>query len=367
MKLNKEKRELKLELQRSQTEGREIRAELREKDLMIKESDIKIEALEKAVESQLDKVDDLEDELRKANEEIFTLEDRLNHMQAVLDENELNGEANGVGVSKEKDFEARRQERLERRLEEKEKELEERERKLRKGLINGTGKDKEVEQLELDNRMLLKALDREKNEANALAMAKDEEIERLKSKIGKINAGDEYSESADNERLIEQLETEKANATSALKKKDDALAKMEYELRKLKLHLSITGGGNDSEIQRDLEAAKAEAEVLKSRFEGAQRQNRLLEDDIEHWKSVNCDLEDELTEWKGRAAKYREKAEGNRLGQSSSRLLNGVDEEQPLDSQRSISTLWSAMTRPQKRPSRESSDKDDFISRSTFH
>ena len=170
----------------------ELRAELRERDLMIKESDNRIEALEKAVESQLDKVDDLEDELRRANEKVFTLEDKLQHMEAVLAESEANVEGNGA--AREKDFEAKRHERLERRLEEKEKELEARERKLRREQAKGGGgggSSKEVEQLEQDNRMLLKALNREKDEAANLASAKDSEIERLKNKIERMHGGEE--------------------------------------------------------------------------------------------------------------------------------------------------------------------------------
>ena len=382
MKLNKEKRELKLELQRSQTDGRELRAELRERDLMIKESDNRIEALEKAVESQLDKVDDLEDELRRANEEVFTLEDKLQHMEAVLAESEANVEGNGA--AREKDFEAKRHERLERRLEEKEKELEARERKLRREQAKGGGgggSSKEVEQLEQDNRMLLKALNREKDEAANLASAKDSEIERLKNKIERMHGGEGYSESAaDNEKRIEQLEMDKVKVTSALKKKDDDLAHMEKEIRKLKDALNSQGGGDDYELKRDLETFKSEAAVLKSRYEGAQRQNRMLEDDIEHWKSVNFTLEDELAEWKARAARYREKAEGSRGGRSAGRSAaqmamsrsNDSDDEEQKDGQNAISNLWSGLsaltTGTSRRPTMSSSsDMDDIISRATFH
>lgn len=322
VKLRKELREEKLELQRSHTERRELRSELREKENKLKEGEQKIDALEKAVESQLDKVEDLEDELRRANEEIFIMEEKLSHMESAMAEN-ISSEGNGI--AKEREFDAKRQQRLERRLEQKEKDLEERERILREQQERFDSVSKpqlEAGQLEEDNRMLLKALEREKAEADEALQSKQSEIETLKKElelaktqrrsdaVGASGDGVAAELVRENEELQEKLKEEQQKAAALLEKKEDTIAFMEMEVQRLQGQLNTRESGDAGKIKRDLDATKAEAQVMKSKFEGAQRRNLILEDDIDHWKSVNCNLEDELAEWKAQAASWRNKYEG---------------------------------------------------------
>jgi hypothetical protein len=412
-KLRKESREEKLELQRSQTERRELRAELRERDLIIDESDRKIEALEKAVESQLDKVDDLEDELRRANEEIFSLEEKLSHMEKVL------ADSAGVEVNgnmREKELDEKRQERLERRLEDREKDLEERERKLREArneVHDQSQPQREVGQLEQDNRMLLKALNREKTEAADMTKEKDSEIGRLNkdlkearmrsySQISSSDSGENAIAKLmkENDELQEKYRMEHAKVSSQVQKKDDAIAFLEMEMKRLKSEIESRDMGDFDGLKRNLEASRAESQAMKSKCEGAQRRNLILEDDIDHWKSVNCNLEDELAEWKSQAANWRSKyehvvsvdiddEEGHvepnilpfALSRGSSRPVTAAelafskredsDEERDGQAQNTISNLWSKLTTPtSKRPTTNQlqlGSLQDVLTRSTFH
>jgi len=388
MKFNKEKRELKLELQRSQTVVRELRADLREKDLIVKQTTEKMEALEKAVESQLDKVEDLEEELKRANEEIFMLEDKLQQMELQLVESE--GNPDGIAKDTESDFEAKRRERQERRLKEKEKELEERERKLQKqqnaapkrssfgGSVTTNNK-----QLEQDNRMLLKALNREKENSAAKLKSKDAEIQRLNEKVTKFlkqQGGDVNSEVMEENRILaEQLDEEKESHADTITIKDEKIAKLETELRQLRLDGSR---GNP----REAEAYKTEAIDLRRQLETAQQRNNLLEDEIENWKNKNIRLDDELTELKGKSnqsqTSMNDSSMNNSMNMSSSMNMSFStlqddmsDEEGEGSGKRAIGKLWNRVTNMSRRdilssPASNSQDQNaakDFISRSTFH
>lgn len=412
-KLRKELREEKLELQRSQTERRELRAELRERDLIIDESDRKIKALEKAVESQLDKVDDLEEELRRANEEIFDLEEKLGDMGQVLASSSA-VETNAL--QKEKDFGDKRQERMERRLVEREKELEAREKKLREdreALAKQTQPQREIDQLEQDNRMLLKALNRERAEAADKVKEKDEELKKLRQelKLAKMKSYSQISNGTTNENIskllqdnvnLQQcLDEEKEKAAAALKEKDDRIASLESELKMFSASGESNGVGGTDAATRELEILKADLIVMRSKLEGAQRRNQLLEDDIDHWKSVNCNLEDELAEWKAQVANWRAKHEDvvqpeddgsyvsepnilpyrNPMSVSGSHsvahMALGIKEEEDdnyttaSEPASSIANLWSKLTTPtSKRKTLNNMNVEsvnEILARSTFH
>ena len=374
-KLRKELRDVKLESQRSQTERRELRADLREREFVIKESDMRIEALEKAVETQLDKIEDMEEELRRANEEIFMLEDKLNRME----DDFVDG--GGDGVKKERDLAEQRQQRLERRLEEKEKELAEREdalREERRLLLKDDKAGRSVEQLEQDNRMLLKAMNREKTDAEDKLKEKDAEIEALKT---------EFRRSGMNGSTP---------LTGSGGDSDDQVALMEKEIKRLKEELDGLESGEVDKVKRELQAAKNEVQAMKSKYEGAQRRNLILEDEIDHWKSVNCNLEDELAEQKVQVAQWREKYESvvdvvddDEDGRGQADTLHPLDSWQAntpassvamrrdddLDEQttNTISNLWSKLTTSQHQRGKPtggtlpSGSLNEVIARSTFH
>ena len=379
-KRRKELREEKLELQRCQTERRELRAQLRESEFIIEEADRKIEALEKAVESQLGKVEDLEDELRRANEEIFLLEAKLSHMESVLTDSE---KVKNVAEAKEMAFNERsnerRQQRLERRLLEKEKELEARERQLiekRKKLFGAEQKKRESEQ---DNMMLLKTLNREKSGVDEVLKEKDSEIEDLRRQlmIAKQTPLSSSAEPGATTTMIkniddfqEKLRAEQTKSVAALQKKDDTIASMELELNKLKSELESRDLGDFSKLKGELEASKAEAQVMKSKYDDAQRQNRDLEDDIHHWKTVNIGLEEELANCKTEVANWRSKYEDEEIvvgdgnfdhslqdisfalrrdtGHQRSAAQMAIQSNDDLDgiTRNSISNLWSKLTTP---------------------
>eukprot|EP00339_Tiarina_fusa_P008778 CAMPEP_0117018040 /NCGR_PEP_ID=MMETSP0472-20121206/13991_1 /TAXON_ID=693140 ORGANISM="Tiarina fusus, Strain LIS" /NCGR_SAMPLE_ID=MMETSP0472 /ASSEMBLY_ACC=CAM_ASM_000603 /LENGTH=879 /DNA_ID=CAMNT_0004722553 /DNA_START=187 /DNA_END=2826 /DNA_ORIENTATION=+ len=380
-KLRKELRDVKLESQRSHTTGRELRADLREREFIIKESDMRIEALEKAVESQLDKMEDMEEELRRANEEVFILEEKLSHMEAVLTESAA---VEGGGAKKEAEMAHNRQQRLERRLEEKEKELAERENALkeeRRLLLTDGQSTRSVAQLEQDNRMLLKAMNREKAEAEEKLQLKDAEIAALRTDLQRTENGDAPGGGD--------------GSMSILLKKDDQISLLERELEKLKKSLEDRGMGDFDKANRELQAAKNEGQAMKSKYEGAQRRNLILEDEIDHWKSVNCNLEDELAEQKAQANNWRMKYEdvvepgdddddgrgmgmGGRLpgsGMSAAEMAmsrNGDESDEDDRTINTISGLWSKLTTPQSKKSTvggtlPSGSLKDVIARSTFH
>ena len=395
-KLRKELREGKLQVQKSQTELRELQLELRERESTIEDSNHRIVALEKAVESQLDKIEELEEELRRANEEIFNLEDKLSHMEEVLVDSEA---AKNIGAGMERAFDEKRKERFERRLDEKEKELEEREKQLqvdRNKILSvsqrGSGRGNDSDRIEQDNKMLLKALNREKEDAAETITEKDLEIEHLKKelKAAKQSVYSAFSGDEATASLMKQNE-----------KKDDTIAFMEIEIMRLKKELDSKDLGDYSRVKRDLEASKAEAQVMKSKHDGAQRRNRILEDDIHHWKSVNIDLEEEMLEWKAQVASWKSKYEGvvgvdsnedepsspeanmlpfqmNRHSVSAAEMAMGPrydsdDEHREEESGNAISNLWAKITTPVSNKgsisphSLRSRSIRDQIQRATFH
>jgi hypothetical protein len=290
VKAKRELREVKLELQKCQTERGELKSEVREQDELRRKKECKIAVLEKAVESQLDKVDELEEELRRAHDEILSLESRIS---------QLEDKEGIVSIDQDGRVLPQQQGRLERRLEQKEKDLESREQQLkadRKQILYGTSPSQEMEKLR-----------REKEAANHLMKTKDEEIESLK-------------------RLLKGRES-----------------------------------GNMSELRNNLDTAKVETDLMKSKLEGAQRRNQILEEDIDHWKSVNCNLEDELAEMKAQAAMWKAKYEAESAAFSSGgngsvrgglsaadismmRKDDNGDDDNLNGSQSAIGNFWSKLT-----------------------
>lgn len=412
-KMKKELREEKLELQRCQTERRELRTQLRERDILVDESDRRIKALEKAIESQLDKVDDLEEELRRANEEIFDLEGKLGGMEQVLAESSA---IETTALQKEKDFREKREERMERRLEERERELEERERKLREerdAMVHNGDSQQNMEQLEQDNRMLLKTLNRERAEAMDKLNEKDEEVKGLQKelKVAKMRSysrmGDTTSNESvaklmeDNAELQRRFDEETDQLNTALKIKDDLIASLDEQLKNIGSSVNANGSSGDKVLLTEIESLKADLLVMRSKWEGAQRRNQLLEDDVDHWKSVNCNLEDELADWKTQVAEWRSKYEdmldaegGNDMDthvsepttklpfmmkrdQSAAQLAMGRrDDEEDNNTTvsepaTSIANLWSKLTTPTPKrnvlTTMNSESVREVLARTTFH
>jgi hypothetical protein len=143
-----------------------------------------------------------------------------------------------------------------------------------------------------------------------------------------------------------------------LHKKDDTIAFMEMELNRLKNKVESKDLGNPFRVKWDLDASKAAAQVMKSRYDGAQQQNPILDDDIHHWKSVNIDLEEELADWKSQATNWMPKYEnvvGVDYSEKSDERANlddnvlpnsgyNSDEEQEGEIGNAFSNLWSKLS-----------------------
>ncbi|KAL3925546.1 MAG: hypothetical protein SGILL_000341, partial [Bacillariaceae sp.] len=290
-KLKKELRENKLEMQRIVVDRGELRSAVRDKDQVMKQKDCQIAALEKAVESQLDKVDELEEELERAQ---------------LL--------SNGLVVKDPSD------------------------RSLKQP------NDIEMNRLLQQNKSLQRALDKNTEDADSVALTKDQEIEALKQQISQFT-------------LASTSGRGPVGEAAAAKQSSDSFSVLE---------------------SAKAEAIKAEAQVMKSKWEGAQRRNRILEDDIEHWKSLNCSLEDDLREMKAEVAiwkaRYDNAAPDEGTGSSPGDLYLkqlGGDVEGNLDaSQRSISSLWSKSVRSLSnslhRSVHSTHSREDTVSRATF-
>merc|ERR1712146_655420 len=77
--------------------------------------------------------------------------------------------------------------------------------------------------------------------------------------------------------------------------KNDTIALLESKLQKASQE-------NDGTLRRSLEKSRSEQTILQSKYEGAKQRNRILDEEVEHYKSVNCQLEDDVADWKERAS-----------------------------------------------------------------
>jgi hypothetical protein len=87
---------------------------------------------------------------------------------------------------------------------------------------------------------------------------------------------------------------------ASLREKDAKIEALEKEMQRLE----NGGGAKDGEeslddvvaLKRDLRASHAEAQAMKSKYEGSQERNVTLDDEVQHWKSQSFNMEDELAE-----------------------------------------------------------------------
>ena len=301
----------KLDFQKLEKKNRELQDEIKVVDDHVKEKDRKIANLEKAVESQLDKVDDLESDLKNANEEIYKLEDKIKELELRLGSLDESDDTKAAEMKKQLD--EKREESIAKRhreLDEKAKKLAEEKEKLdelrkNQSLINDNRSS--------DDKKLLEELKMEQSKAAKRLKEKDAKIEELQGKVDDaLHGGEKSSVGGDslhdeNEKLQEMLKSEQSKAASTIKKKDDTIAYMKMEMAKLKKALSERDVGSVGNLKKEMESLSSEADAVRSQFEGAQRRNMLLEEEIDHWKSLNCNLEDDLDSLKSEAAEWKAK------------------------------------------------------------
>lgn len=313
-KANRDLRKTRLELQKCITERGEIRLKVLDQDQEMKKKDHKIEVLEKAIECQLDKVDELEEELRKVYEDMFTLESRITEMntpkgvQPVQDELNLSNSQRRLDELKSK-----KEEDLESRSHHLEKESER--------FLRATPHE-DINQLLQENKLLWRALQQQNDESSSII----------------------------------QLKELHALPDPTFGNKEEVVDQMPQEMNRLR---------QQPFDQVEFEAAKEEVRTMQTKWDGAQRRNLILEEDIDHWKSVNCTLEEELDETKAQAAMWKAKylaaacAAGplTSIGRGSSETRSAADtimarkdednDKTRLDgSQSSIASFWSKLTKP---------------------
>lgn len=320
---NRDLRKTRLELQKSITEKGELRLQIQDKDQCIKEKLHKIEVLEKAVESQLDKVDELEEELRQAYEDIFKLESRIACLAGMKHDDELEGDQIKSDSKRRLiELKSKKEEALESRSQHLQDETER---------ILSQMPQQDINQLLKENETLRRALQEEKRKAD---MADKREFS--------------VDGEPDDSRITIQGE------------KNDSIKKMKLEVAQLRQQLCESQ--NASGLHNPV-AAKEEARLMKTKWEGAQRRNMILEEDIHHWKSVNCTLEEELDEMKAQAAMWKAKCltaacaagtissfggdavTGLRSAADISMMRRDERGDEDDGSQNSIASFWSKLTK----------------------
>jgi chromosome segregation ATPase len=169
-------------------------------------------------------------------------------------------------------------------------------REVRSDLRDKTSalKEAELDILDLEKRL------REK--ANEVFLLEDE-VETVHHTIGeKIRTQKSYETDDTKSSDIDEVSIggmeEKLRAS--LKEKDAKIESLEKEMQRLE----NGGGPKDGEaslddvfaLKRDLRASHAEAQAMKSKYEGSQERNVTLDDEVQHWKTQSFSMEDELAE-----------------------------------------------------------------------
>jgi hypothetical protein len=173
------------------------------------------------------------------------------------------------------------------------------------------GSEAVVERLLQQNKILQRSLDKQAEDADSIILAKDQEIKDLKTQLRQLTSGAVVAQDID-----------------TLYETDNRL----------------------------LDTAKAEAQVMKSRWEGAQWRNKILEKDIEPRKTTNCALEDDIGHMKAEVmmwkARYENSISNNGGGSSPQaktaadvclRRTHDDDDEDDMSASQgsSIASLWS--------------------------
>ena len=300
----------------------------------LKQKDHQIEVLEKAVESQLDKVDELEEELRKVYEDVFVLEGRIADLTGLQQDSEGGGS----------EIQTNSQRRLTELKSKKEENLESRSQHLKEETdrILSATQPRDVNDLQKENETLRKALQKKKDGAELIVVAKDQKIHDLSEDYP--NREDSRTDESLRDRFSSQMD------------KSEEISSMRLEIQRLKEALRD---------QKSLETSDDEVQVMKARWEGAQRRNLILEEDIEHWKNVNCSLEEELDETKAQGAMWKAKyltaacaanasssiGRGSGSGMRSAADISMMRKDEDADknnideSQSSIASFWSKLTK----------------------
>jgi hypothetical protein len=177
----------------------------------------------------------------------------------------------------------------------------------------------ELQKSQLENREVRSEL-RDKTSALKEAELDILDLEkRLREKANEVFLLEDEVESAHN--TIEQKSRQKSDETydnksfgfedvsiggmedkllASLREKDAKIESLEKEIQRLE----NGGGAKDGEessddvfaLKRDLRASHAEAQAMKSKYEGSQERNDTLDDEVQHWKTQSFNMEDELAE-----------------------------------------------------------------------
>jgi hypothetical protein len=308
---------VKLEYQKVQTQRRGLRAELRESEALVVDKDRKIAALEKAIESQLDKAEELEEQLKKAQDEIYQWQDKILLLEAQIMRGVKGRSCSNGDRAEEKNvqLDEQRHARLEKRQQELDEQLQQIKRE--RSHLEGLRRDNDSQRLGDGHLQQVESLKQIQAETAITLIQKEGAIQELQRKLevawhlnmeGMISSAD--TTDTDTPFSEEKLLEEKRQLSATLEKKDETIAYMQLELNRLKEGLAGSAcSGDFASLEREVGARKAEAQAAKSKYQGAQKRNMLLEDDIDHWKSVNCNLEDDVQAVKAEASEWKAKYE----------------------------------------------------------
>jgi hypothetical protein len=301
---------VKLEYQKAQTQRREVRAKLQESEAIVKDKDRKIAALEKAVESQLDKVDEMEEQLNKVNDDIYPWQDKILYLDEEGRSNHHHAEKKNSQLDEQRHV----------LLEKRQRELDEQLHQIQRehSRLEGLRLDNNSQQESGEHLQHIESLKQIQAETAKKLSEKDESLQELQRKLeaawqlnmdGMNSSMSTVKTGTDRQACRKKLQEEKHQLSATLEKKDETIAYMQLELNRLKKGLVASGSGDFASLAREVDARKAEAQVATSKYQGAQKRNVLLEDEIDHWKSLNCNLEDDVQAVKAEASEWKAKYE----------------------------------------------------------
>ena len=287
-----------IDLTKSLNDARELRVKVDSKEASLVEKDKRIEALTKAVDDQIFRVDELEKDLTQADEEIIKLEEELKEMQDELIEYR-------TAAAKGDDAELKhvRDEMEQKVNKERERRLEEKQRKL----------DEKLREFE-EERRRQHELDKKKEEEDAQRLAqeyekhrqKEEERQKLDSEINQ-----KLKELEDDNAVLQgRLKSEQLDSNVKLQKKDDVIASLQKDFMSIKQELKDRDADPEgaNALKAEIEKLHGQKESLVLDLEDAQKQNGMMQEEIEDLHVIQGELKAEIKELTAEASEAKKQS-----------------------------------------------------------
>lgn len=318
---------------KSVNECREVRSQLDEIQQQLAERGREISALKSELASSKEHVAHLEADVAYADEQIEKLEGDIKVIEVEVQM--YRDAADNSGTDQDGGSETLRgvRDEMEKRLyEERESRLDEKQRKL----------DERMKQFEEEKERYLEI---QKAKEREFLTLKEQEIEKSKSRDADRQKLDDEINSRlimlenDNTALQGRLKSEQLDSTMKMKSKDETIEKLEQELILLKTIAQQRDADPSSlaSMQEALEAIQTDASNTKMDLKEEQKQNGMMQEEVDDLRAVNNDLKTSVTtlhdkvdeqrkeiealkrkaadlhrksgEWSGKAFEWKEKAE----------------------------------------------------------